>query len=150
MNSGLTEHEQKKLLQELSPYIDTQEHIQKTGWGAYNALFHAHPEYIHHFKRLQGLTIDNVMQSQGVLHYAKTLVNAIVDMLKHVRVADEIEPRMIKYGKDHAGGTLTREEFLTGVPVFTSYFQSLLKDPENKASMAKLMNSVNLPMAAEM
>ncbi|CAL8087851.1 unnamed protein product [Calicophoron daubneyi] len=146
---ALTKNEQENFLKEWTPYADTKEHIVSTGLGAYNKLFHAHPEYIQYFSRLEGLTIDNVMQSEGVKHYAETLVRAITQMAKVATDEKELKKYMAQYGKDHAEKELSRAEFMTGEPIFTQYFQSLLKEEQNKKTLAKLLRHVFPPMCAE-
>ncbi|CAL8087844.1 unnamed protein product [Calicophoron daubneyi] len=144
---ALTEAEQESLLKELSPHVDTPEHILETGLGAYSALFHAHPEYISHFSRLHNLTIDNVMQSDGVRHYTRTLIEAVTQMLKSASNEVELEKLMVQYGKDHTSRRVSKAEFLTGEPIFIEFFQSLLHDDVNKAALAKFLKHVFPPMA---
>ena len=78
-------------------------------------LFHAHPEYISHFSRLHDLTIDNVMQSDGVRHYARTLIEAVTQMLKSASNKVELEKLMVQYGNDHTSRRVSKAEFLVSL-----------------------------------
>ncbi|CAL8087832.1 unnamed protein product [Calicophoron daubneyi] len=146
---ALTKHEQDILLKELGPHVDTPEHILKTGLAAYHALFTAYPQYISHFSRLEGHTIDNVMQSDGIEHYARTLVEAIAHMLKEASNDAEIKKVAAQYGKDHTTRKVTKDEFMTGEPIFTKFFQSLVKDAEGKTAVEKFLKHIFPMMAAE-
>nr|P80721.2 RecName: Full=Globin-3; AltName: Full=Myoglobin [Paramphistomum epiclitum] len=145
----LTKHEQDILLKELGPHVDTPAHIVETGLGAYHALFTAHPQYIIHFSRLEGHTIENVMQSEGIKHYARTLTEAIVHMLKEISNDAEVKKIAAQYGKDHTSRKVTKDEFMSGEPIFTKYFQNLVKDAEGKAAVEKFLKHVFPMMAAE-
>ncbi|CAL8087863.1 unnamed protein product [Calicophoron daubneyi] len=146
---ALTKEELDKLLAELKPHVDTPEHRLATGLAAYTALFKAHPEYISHFSRLQGLNASNVMQSEGIKHYATTLIDATVNLLSAAANGKELEGVTKKYGQDHVTRQVNQAEFMSGLPVFISVFQSLLHDSGNKASVEKFLKHIFPAISAE-
>ncbi|CAL8090043.1 unnamed protein product [Calicophoron daubneyi] len=145
---ALTKAEQDNLLKELGPHVATPDGILKTGLGAYAALFHAHPEYIENFSRLRGLNKDNVMQSEGVKHLARTLTEALVGMLKAASNEAELEKLLAQSAHDHTSRNVTKNQLMSGEPVFIHYFQGLLTDSANKAAVEKFLKHVFPAVAA--
>ncbi|CAL8087854.1 unnamed protein product [Calicophoron daubneyi] len=145
---ALTSAEKDNLLKELTPHVDTDEKKLQAGLGAYTKLLTAHPEYISHFTKLKGLTLDNVFQSEAIKHYATTLVDSLVAMLKASADEAELKKLLEKSGKDHTTRNVNKAEFMSGQPIFISYFVGLLHDAQNKVAIEKFFNHV-FPTVAE-
>lgn len=76
-----------------------------------SSLFTVHPEYIARFTRLQGLNLSNVMDSEGMVHYARTLIEKLVNMIK--AGADDVQLKTLTdiSGKAHQPRNVTKAEF---------------------------------------
>ncbi|KAA3680140.1 uncharacterized protein DEA37_0008336 [Paragonimus westermani] len=132
----LTQGEVDSLVAELGPRL---ENLEEFGMSIYKELFTAHPEYITLFSKLQGLTLDNVMQSEGIKYYGRTLATELKLIVTNAANASELEAILVKNSKDHSTRNVTSDQFLSGEPVFVKYFNELLTKDENKAAMEKLL-----------
>ncbi|CAL8087860.1 unnamed protein product [Calicophoron daubneyi] len=146
---ALSKVELENLMTELKPHVETQDKKLATGLAAYTALFKAHPEYISHFSRLQGLDASNVMKSEGIKHYATTLVEAVVKMLDEAADKNKLDAVTKKYGQDHVTRQVTKTEFMNGLPIFISVFQGLVSEPKNKESLKKFLDYIFKEMCIE-
>ncbi|CAL8087857.1 unnamed protein product [Calicophoron daubneyi] len=145
---ALTSAEKDNLLKELTPHVDTDEKKLQAGLGAYTKLLTAHPEYISHFTKLEGLTLDNVFQSEAIKYYATKLVDSLVAML--TASADEVELKKLldQSANYHTNRNVNKEEFMSGESIFIDYFQEILQDTENKAAIEKFFKHVFPSVAA--
>ncbi|VDP67586.1 unnamed protein product [Echinostoma caproni] len=144
----LTQAQVDSILADLHSHIDTTEHVTEMGVSIYKALFAAHPEYISHFSKLQGLTKDNVASSEGIKYYGRTLGEELVHLIKAAHDHAALEARIVQNGKDHTQRKVTKEQFTGAAPIFIKFFQGLLKKPEDQAAIEKLFNHV-MPAIAE-
>ncbi|KAF5405739.1 Myoglobin [Paragonimus heterotremus] len=135
----LTQTEVDGIMSELSPFLASDAKKVELGLGAYKALLTAKPEYIPLFSKLQGLTIDNVFQSEGIKYYARTLVEDLVKMLKTAAKDDELQKVLVQSGHQHTSRKVTKQQFMNGEPIFIDYFNKTLSKPENKAAMEKFL-----------
>ena len=133
---------------DLKPKISTPEQMLELGVSIYKTLFAAHPEYIAYFSKLQGLTKDNVGQSEGIKYYGRTLSDALIAMIKAAGNQSALDAMILQSGKDHAQRKVTKSEFVGAEPIFVQFFQGLLSKPEDKEAIAKFFKYV-MPAIAE-
>ncbi|KAA0199099.1 Globin-3 [Fasciolopsis buskii] len=146
----LTQSQVDSILADLAHHIDTTEHKTEMGVSIYKTLFGAHPEYISYFSKLQGLTKDNVAQSEGIKYYGRTLAEELVSLIKAASDSKALEERIAKGGADHKSRPVTKEQFTDAEPLFVKFFHDILTKPENKAAMEKLLKHVIAGMAAKL
>ncbi|KAF6768145.1 hypothetical protein AHF37_09132 [Paragonimus kellicotti] len=144
----LTQAEVDGVVAELNPFLTSDDKKIELGLGAYRALLCAKPEYIQMFTKLQGLTVDNVFQSEGIKYYAKTLVEDLVKMLMSASQDDEIQKLLIHSGNQHTSRKVNKQQFMSGESIFIDYFNKTLRKPENKAAMEKFLKH-SFPVIAD-
>ncbi|GAA32735.1 Globin-3 [Clonorchis sinensis] len=138
----LTESQIAGIHEELLPHICSDEAKTSFGVGAYKAFLGAHPEYIQHFSKLNGLTIDNVFESEGIKYYGRTLVDEIVKMLTAGADDEKLQQLLHDSGKAHTARNIDNAKFMSGLPVFVDYFNRSLTVPENQIAMEAFLNHV--------
>ncbi|CAL8090040.1 unnamed protein product [Calicophoron daubneyi] len=143
---ALTSGELSCLVEELLPHIDTREHMTESGRAAYGLLFSTYPEFIQLFPRMQGLTVDNVMQSEGIKYHGRVLVDSLKTVL--LTATNEVElRRQIDELIDMHHSRISREQCLAGESVFIRFFNEVLKKEQNQLSMEKFLRYVFPAMA---
>ncbi|KAF7261778.1 hypothetical protein EG68_01358 [Paragonimus skrjabini miyazakii] len=135
----LTQAEVDGVVTELGPFLTSEDKKIDLGLGAYRALLCAKPEYIQMFTKLQGLTVDNVFQSEGIKYYAKTLVEDLVKMLMAAAQDDEMQKVLVHSGHQHTSRKVNKQQFMSGESIFIDYFNGTLCKPENKTAMEKFL-----------
>ncbi|KAA3680141.1 uncharacterized protein DEA37_0008335 [Paragonimus westermani] len=135
----LTQAEVDGVVSELNPFLASDAKKVELGLGVYKTLLTAKPEYIQLFSKLQGLTVDNVFQSEGLKYYARTLVEDLVKMLTVAAKDDELQKVLVSSGHQHTTRKVTKQQFLSGEPIFIDFFNKTLSKPENKAAMEKFL-----------
>ncbi|KAF8568373.1 hypothetical protein P879_01080 [Paragonimus westermani] len=111
----LTQDEVDGVVAELGPFLTSEAKKIELGLGAYKALLCAKPEYIQMFTKLQGLTVDNVFQSEGIKYYAKTLVEDLVKMLMAAVQDDELQSVLVHSGHQHTSRKVNKQQFMVEV-----------------------------------
>ncbi|THD25867.1 Myoglobin 2 [Fasciola hepatica] len=146
----LTQTQIDSILADLAHHTDTTEHITEMGVSIYKTLFAAHPEYISYFSKLQGLTKDNVGQSEGIRYYGRTLGEELIRLLKAASNPSVLEERIVQGAKDHKARPVTKDQFTGAAPIFIKFFQGLLKKQEDKDAIEKFLLHVMQAIAAKM
>jgi hypothetical protein len=78
----------------------------------FSSLFHAHPDHISHFSKLEGLTIDNVFESEAIKHYATAVVDSFVSLLSIASDEAELKNRLDKHGEEYIRRKVEKQVFL--------------------------------------
>ncbi|KER23640.1 hypothetical protein T265_08533 [Opisthorchis viverrini] len=138
----LTQSQIAGIHKELLPILSNDEAKTSFGVGAYKAFLGAHPEYIQYFSKLNGLTIDNVFESEGIKYYGRTLVDEIVKMLTAGADDEKLKQVLHDSGKAHTARNIDNATFMSGLPVFVDYFNKSLTVPENQTAMEAFLNHV--------
>ncbi|VDP67587.1 unnamed protein product [Echinostoma caproni] len=113
----LTQAEVDSVMQELGPMTADAEKRTELGLKVYKALFNAKPDYITLFTKLQGLTKDNVMQSDGIKYYGRTYVEDLVKFIQAAAKDPELQALIETSIQQHKQRNVNKEQFLMA-PVF--------------------------------
>ncbi|CAH8662925.1 unnamed protein product [Dicrocoelium dendriticum] len=138
----LTKAEVDSLLAELGPQVNTEADKIALGVQAYRKFLTAYPQYIALFSRLQGLDINNVFQSDGIKYYGRTFVDDIVKFVQAAADDAQFKKALEDNGKAHTTRNVTKDQFMSGEPIFIDFFKSALKKPENQAAVEKLLKAI--------
>ncbi|CAH8669096.1 unnamed protein product [Heterobilharzia americana] len=138
----VTQRQVDRLVDELGPHLDTEEHRVWLGSKVYEWFLKARPEYICKFSRLQGLDESNVAQSEGIKYYAKTLVDALVPIVLAAANKSELDKLCLNEAVYHRTRQVTEETFKDSLPVFLDIFDYYLEDSENKETMKRILSYV--------
>ncbi|CAH8662854.1 unnamed protein product [Dicrocoelium dendriticum] len=130
------------LLDELGPHVNTDQGKVSLGVQAYTKLFTAYPQHINLFSRLQGLDITNVVQSEGIKYYGRTLIDDIVKMVKAAADDAQFKKAVEENGENHVTRNVTKDQFMSGESIFIEFFKSVLNKPENKDAIEKLLKII--------
>ncbi|CAH8874335.1 unnamed protein product [Trichobilharzia szidati] len=140
--TGVTQSQVDRLISELGPHVDTEEHRVGLGLKVYGWFLKAKPEYIPKFSRLQGLDESNFAQSEGIKYYARTLIDALVPILQAAANKNELDKLCLNEAVLHRTRQVSEETFKNSLPIFLDIFDYYLEDPENKETMRKILKYV--------
>ncbi|KAF6773784.1 hypothetical protein AHF37_06201 [Paragonimus kellicotti] len=136
----LTQAEVDSIVAELAPQISTEDDKAKVGAAAYTALFAVRPEFIQMFRRLQGMTMEQIAKSDGLRHHGIALVDGLVKLV----VAGADDERLAKEcalnGRIHR--RVPKADFQFSTDVFVEFFNVALKKEENKKAMEKFLKHI--------
>ncbi|CAH8587482.1 unnamed protein product [Schistosoma turkestanicum] len=140
--AAVTQSQVDHLVTELLPHVDTETHQEELGLKVYRCFLNAKPEYICKFSRLQGLDVSNFAQSEGLKYYARTLVGALVPIIKAGANKFELDKLCLKEAVEHRTRQVNNQTFLDSLPIFIEFFNDHINDKQNKETMSKILTYV--------
>ncbi|CAH8675703.1 Globin-3 [Schistosoma haematobium] len=140
--TAVTQSQVDHLITELVPHVDTEAHEEELGLKVYECFLKAKPEYICKFSRLQGLDVSNFAQSEGLKYYARTLVAALVPIIKAAANKCELDKLCMDEANMHRNRQVNEQIFLDSLPIFIEFFNNFINDEQNKETMSKILTYV--------